>query len=84
VQLLEQVLPLGRRGKLWGPFCQSRHVQPRGYSGRLQRILTDFGADDSFAASAVKYWNRTGQQTPGRLLAQLTTMSNRILTRFLP
>jgi hypothetical protein len=47
-------LRLGRRGKQWRPFCQDRGVQPRGYSRRLQRVLTDFGADAAFGAAAAK------------------------------
>jgi hypothetical protein len=33
------------------PFCESAQVKCRGYSEALQRALTDFGADDAFAAA---------------------------------
>ncbi|HWH71452.1 MAG TPA: ISKra4 family transposase [Candidatus Sulfotelmatobacter sp.] len=54
MEVQEQLLRLGRRGQSWRPFCQNREVVPRGYSRRLQRVLTDFGADDSFSAAAAK------------------------------
>lgn len=50
----EQLLRRGRRGQVWRPFCESRGVNNRGYSGPLQRVLTDFGADESFGAAAAK------------------------------
>ena len=34
------------------PFCHAAGVQHRGYSRRLQRVLTDFGSEDSFARAA--------------------------------
>ena len=52
--MLEQILRLGRRGRSYRPFCEARGVYPRGYSGPLQRAVTDFGADDSFGAAAAK------------------------------
>lgn len=52
--MVEQILRLGRRGGCYRPFCESRWVTNRGYSGPLQRALTDFGADESFGAAAVK------------------------------
>lgn len=46
------MLRLGRAGAELRPFCRATGVQHRGYSGRLQRGLTDFGAEDSFAQAA--------------------------------
>ena len=40
---------LGRRGKRLRPFCARAGVEPRGSSRRLQRVLVDFGAEESFA-----------------------------------
>ncbi len=34
------------------PFCARARVRPRGDSRRLQRVLVDFGAEDSFAQAA--------------------------------
>jgi hypothetical protein len=45
----EQLLRLSRRGPLLRPFCQQAHVRPRSYSTLLERAITDFGAEGSFA-----------------------------------
>lgn len=52
VEVVEQLLRLGRRGAALRPFCQRAGVQPRGYSRPLQRVLADFGAEASFARAA--------------------------------
>ena len=52
VEVLEQLLRLGRRGAEMRPFCQRAGVQPRGYSRPLQRVLADFGAEASFIRAA--------------------------------
>ena len=48
----EQLLRLGRGGAELRPFCQQAGVQHRAYSGRLQRVFTDFGAETSFGRAA--------------------------------
>jgi len=52
VEVVEQLLRLGRRGVELRPFCQSAGVQPRGYSRPLQRVLADFGAEASFGRAS--------------------------------
>jgi uncharacterized protein UPF0236 len=52
VEVVEQLLRLGRRGAELRPFCQRAGVQHRGYSRPLQRVLADFGAEASFARAA--------------------------------
>jgi hypothetical protein len=52
VEVVEQLLRLGRRGAEMRPFCQRAGVQPRGYSRPLQRVLADFGAEASFSRAA--------------------------------
>ena len=64
MEVEEQLLRLGRRGSSLRPFCQSRDVQHRGYSRRLQRVLTDFGADGSFADAAGKVREHYGIEVP--------------------
>jgi len=64
VEVEEQLLRLGRRGSILRPFCESRGVQHRGYSRRLQRVMTDFGADASFAAAAGKVWEHYRIEVP--------------------
>ena len=54
VEVLEQLLRLGRRGAEMRPFCQRAGVPPRGYSRPLQRVLADFGAEASFIRAAAR------------------------------
>ena len=54
----------GRRGAQLRPFCQSAGVQHRGYSRRLQRVLTDFGAESSFARAAQRVREHYGIDAP--------------------
>jgi hypothetical protein len=54
IQLLEQTYRRGRLGATLRPFCESADVRCRSYSLCLQRVLTDFGADESFAKSVAK------------------------------
>jgi hypothetical protein len=50
----EQRLRRGRRGQQARPFCNRAKIEHRGYSLPLQRALTDFGAEESFARAAEK------------------------------
>lgn len=50
----EQTYRYRRTGKLLRPFSAAAAVVCRGYSLGLQRVLTDFGADHSFAQAAAK------------------------------
>src|SRR5919198_2376629 len=54
IEFLEQTYRRGRRGPTLRPFCESAGVGCRSYSLGLERALTDFGADESFAKSAAK------------------------------
>jgi hypothetical protein len=45
---------MGRRGTQVRPFCTAAQIQQNEYSVPLQRVLTDFGADDSFLAATRK------------------------------
>lgn len=53
---MEQLLRVQRGGAELRPFCLEAQVKHRGYSLRLQRVLTDFGSEVSFgqAVSRVK------------------------------
>lgn len=64
VQIEEQVLRLGRRGTQLRPFCASARVRHRGYSRRLQRVLTDFGAESSFGRAAARVREHYGLEVP--------------------
>lgn len=55
---------LGRRGAQLRPFCQSACVRHRSYSRRLQRVLTDFGAESSFGRAAARVREHYGLDVP--------------------
>lgn len=50
----EQIFTQGRGGPQIRLFAESAAVECRGYSEALQRVMTDFGADDAFAGAAAK------------------------------
>ena len=54
----------GRRGPELRPFAASADVVCRGYSPALQRAMTDFGADEPFAAAAAKVREHYGIDVP--------------------
>jgi hypothetical protein len=58
--VIEQQLRSGRRGRLLRPFCGRAQVRPRGYSTLLQRVLTDFGAEHSFAQAETRVQEHYG------------------------
>ena len=64
MQIIEQGLRLDRRGARLRPFCQHAGVTSRSYSRRLQRVLTDFGAEDSFAAATGRMREHYGVNVP--------------------
>ena len=71
MQLLEQVLRLGRRGPQVRPFCTSAGVRNRGYSECLQRVLVDFGAEHSFAKAAEAIREHYGLEVPLEAIRQV-------------
>lgn len=60
----EQRLRQGRRGAQLRPFCEQARVGAREYSRPLQRALSDFGADHSFAEAAKKMHEHYGVDLP--------------------
>ena len=54
IQVQEQTYRYRRTRKLLRPFSAAAAVTCRGYSLGLQRVLTDFGADHSFAQAIAK------------------------------
>lgn len=56
----EQVLRLGRRGIRWRPFCEALGIGHRDYSRKLQRAMTDFGAEESFKRAAQRLQEHYG------------------------
>jgi hypothetical protein len=60
IQVEETVWRLGRRGRRLRPFCQGFGIRHRGYSKRLQRVMTDFGAEESFQRAAQRLQEHHG------------------------
>jgi len=54
------------------PFSEAAEVECRGCSEALQRALTDFGADDSFATAAAKLSEHYGIEVPVSTIRTLT------------
>jgi hypothetical protein len=62
---------LGRRGKLLRPFCVRAGVGARGSSRRLQQVLVDFGAEESFARATQRVREHYGVEVAeGRVRQQ--------------
>ena len=72
MELEEQILRQGRRGRQIRPFCCKAGVTPRGYSGPLQRVLTDFGAEESFGRAAARVKEHYGIEVPVTAVRQIT------------
>lgn len=72
IGIAEQVLRLGRRGRRWRPFCQGLGVGPRGYSLKLQRAMTDFGAEESFLRAAQRLEEHYGLRINSEAIRQQT------------
>ncbi len=53
-----------REGKEVRPFSLAARVKCRGYSRRLQRVMTDFGADESFGEAVKKIKEHYGIEVP--------------------
>ena len=66
------------------PFCAATHVQPRGCSRRLQRALTDFGADHAFAAAATQVQEHYGVSVPAARVRTVTLHHARVLAAQVP
>jgi len=72
VSVPERRLRQGRRGAQVRPFCQQAQISARGYSLPLQRVLTDFGADHSFAEATRKVREHYGIELPSSSVRERT------------
>lgn len=79
MEVVEQVLRLGRRGPELRPFCLKAGVSHRGYSGRLQRVLTDFGAESSFAHATQRLKEHYGIEVPISAVREQTLRHGRAI-----
>lgn len=83
MEVEEQLLRLGRRGKELRPFCQSSGVQHRSCSRPLQRVLVDFGAEHSFAKASHQVEEHYGVEISPETIRQQTLTHGRAI-RVLP
>ena len=58
------MLRIGRRGRALRPFCIKAGVKNRGYSLRLQRVMTDFGVECSFDRAKKRVQEHYGIEVP--------------------
>jgi hypothetical protein len=72
ISVEEEVLRLGRRGLRWRPFYQLTGIQHRDYSRRLQRVMTDFGAEDSFKRASARLKEHYGMEINSEAIRQQT------------
>ena len=70
--VIEQLLRIKRGGAELRPFCREAQVKHRGYSLRLQRVLTDFGAEVSFGAAASRVREHYAVEVPVAAVRQHT------------
>jgi len=80
VEIEEQVLRLTRRGKTLRPFCLQARVKSHGYSRRLQRVLVDFGAENSFEKSAARIQEHYGITVPATSVRRQTLRHGRAMS----
>jgi hypothetical protein len=71
VEVVEEVLRLGRRGPLL------RGLGLSGYSKKLQRVLTDFGAEDSFEKAGARVMEHYGIEVSGGAVRRITLAHGR-------
>ena len=66
------------------PFCLVAKVQPRGYSRPLQRALSDFGAEASFARAVERVKEHYGIEVPISAVREITYRHARAIQQIEP
>ena len=70
-------------GQRFRPLCELAGVVSRGCSRRLQWVLSDFGADESFHRAPAKMQEHYGVEVPVERVRQVTEQHGRQAERFL-
>lgn len=70
-------------GQRFRPLCELAGVVSRGCSRRLQRVLSDFGADESFHQAPAKVQEHYGVEVPVERVRQVTEQHGRQAGEFL-
>ena len=73
----EQRLRQGRHGAQVRPFCERAQVRQNAYSLPLQRILSDFGAEESFVRATERVREHYGIELPASGVRQQTLIHAR-------
>lgn len=73
-----------RRGERLRPFCLAARVEPRGYSRPLQRALSDFGAEASFARAVERVQEHYGIEVPISAVREITYRHARAIQQIEP
>ena len=84
MSVIEQLLRLRRDGAELRPFCRSAGVRHRSYSGRLQRVLTDFGAEASFGRAVGRVQEHYGIAVPVEAVRQHTLRHGKAIAGLIP
>ena len=80
MEICEQLLRLSRRGAQLRPFCRAASVTHEGYSRPLQRVMADFGAENSFQAATLRVKEHYGVLLPISALRRETLRHGRAIT----
>jgi hypothetical protein len=80
----EEVLRLGRRGRRLRPFYQLTGIEHRDYSNRLQRVMTDFGAEDSFQRATARLKEHYGLEVNPEAIRQQTLHHGKAIGAIVP
>lgn len=72
MEVIEQLLRVKRGGAELRPFCREARVRHRGYSQRLQRVLTDFGSEVSFGRAVNRVREHYAIEVPVEAVRQHT------------
>ncbi len=78
--VIEQLLRIKRGGAELRPFCREAQVKHRGYSLRLQRVLTDFGAEVSFGQAVGRVKEHYAIAVPVAAVRQHTLRHGKAIT----
>ena len=78
--VIEQLLRIKRGGAEFRPFCREAQVKHRGYSLRLQRVLTDFGSEVSFGQAASRVREHYAIEVPVAAVRQHTLRHGQAIT----
>jgi len=77
-------LRVSRRGVRLRPFCLKALVKPGGFSRPLQRALSDFGAEESFARAAKRLKEHYGIDVSSNAIRRITYQHARQIQRIEP